>query len=352
METLWYILLAWVLANYVVLDGMDFGVGMMVLPIGKTRAEREEILRSIGPVWDGNEVWLLVTGGTMFLAFPSLLATALRGFYLPLMIVLWLLVFRALGIQMRHQFHHPLWEQFWEVAFATSSLLLALFFGAALGNLLRGVPLDGSGNFFEPLWTDFRVGATTGILDWYTLLVGGTSVLALAFHGSLWIAFHSRGVVRKRAASWAQGLGILLLLFSVLSTFASFEVQPFLRDHAQQRVWGFVFPGVSLVSLIAALFSSRQGAFGRAFLASSLFLYGILATVAVSLYPFVLPARETSLGLTASQAAAGAYGLRVALHWWIPGVLLACGYFLFVYSRMFRPQGGLESEEITAPHKQ
>ncbi len=344
MEAIWYILLAWALANYVVLDGMDFGVGILALRLGKTREEREAILRSIGPVWDGNEVWLLVAGGTMFFAFPVLLAVGLSGFYLPLMMVLWLLVFRALGLEMRHQFHHPLWEQFWEVAFSLSSLLLALFFGAALANVVRGVPLDSTENFFEPLWTDFHVGEKTGILDWYTLLVGANAVIALAFHGAVWIAYHVGDPVRTRAATLAKRAGILLLLFSVASTLASFAVQPVLQDHVRQRPWGILFPLLSLGSLLAAMFWVQGTRFARAYLASSLFLYGILGTVAVSLYPYVLPARDSGLGLTASQAAAGAYGLRVALYWWIPGVLLACGYFAFVYFRMFRPKKSAEAE--------
>src|SRR6185503_8619411 len=170
MATIWFWLLALVLAVYAVLDGFDFGVGLLHFVIAKTPAERDTLLRSIGPVWDGNEVWLVAAGGTLFAAFPLLYATAFSGFYLPLIIVLWLLLFRALGIELRHHSDNPLWLQLWDVAFSASSALLAVFFGAALGNLVRGLPLNDRGEFFEPLWTDFRVGEVTGILDWYTLL--------------------------------------------------------------------------------------------------------------------------------------------------------------------------------------
>ena len=165
MPELWFWLLALVLAVYATLDGFDFGVGMLHFVVGKSPAERDTLLRSIGPVWDGNEVWLVAAGGTLFAAFPVLYATAFSGFYLPLMIVLWLLLFRALGVELRHQLHSELWHQAWDVAFSASSALLALFFGAALGNLVRGLPLDEKREFFEPLWTDFRVGSVTGILD-------------------------------------------------------------------------------------------------------------------------------------------------------------------------------------------
>jgi cytochrome d oxidase subunit CydB len=150
MAELWFWLLAGVLAVYAVLDGFDFGVGMLHFAIGKTAPERDTLLRSVGPVWDGNEVWLVAAGGTLFGAFPLLYATAFSGFYLPLMIVLWLLLFRALGIELRHQIDNPLWHQAWDVAFCGASTLLALFFGAALGNLVRGLPLDGSSSRCGP----------------------------------------------------------------------------------------------------------------------------------------------------------------------------------------------------------
>ena len=133
METLWFVLLGWMLATYIVLDGFDFGVGILHPFVGRTEEDRAEVIEAVGPVWDGNEVWLIAAGGTMMMAFPTLLATAFSGFYLPLMIVLWLLVFRALGIEMRHQLRDPLWRAAWDAAFFGSSALLALCFGAALG---------------------------------------------------------------------------------------------------------------------------------------------------------------------------------------------------------------------------
>ena len=184
METIWFCIIAVMIAVYVVLDGFDLGAGIIHLLVARTHGERRTVLRTIGPVWDGNEVWLLAAGGTIFFAFPVLYASSFSGFYLPLMIVLWLLILRGISIEFRNHVHSLVWDPLWDFLFCASSLLLAFFFGAALGNVVRGVPLDKSGYFFEPLWTNFRVGAKTGILDWYTILVGLLALAALVLHGA------------------------------------------------------------------------------------------------------------------------------------------------------------------------
>src|ERR1700756_2303416 len=166
METIWFCLVAVMLATYVVLDGFDLGAGVAHLLIARTDAERRLVLRSIGPVWDGNEVWLLAAGGTLYFAFPALSPSSFSAFYLPLMIVLWLLILRGISIEFRNHIESLVWHPLWDAVFSIASLLLAIFFGAALGNVVRGVPLDPSGYFFLPLWTDFFIGRDAGILDW------------------------------------------------------------------------------------------------------------------------------------------------------------------------------------------
>jgi cytochrome d ubiquinol oxidase subunit II len=333
METIWYCLLWWMLATYVVLDGFDLGAGALHLFVARNHAERGQVIRSVGPVWDGNEVWLLAAGGTMFLSFPVLYAVSFSGFYLPLMMVLWLLVGRALGIELRHQVDDPLWRQFWDAVFAVSSLLLIVFFGAALGNVVRGVPLDESGTFFEPLWTDFRVGARTGILDWYTVLVGATAAAALAHHGALWLAARTDGRVEVRARRAASALWPAVALLAVAATAASFAVQPHLIRSLTERRWGLIFAAATVAGLGAALVLRKRGRPGRAFLASGAFLYGLMGCAASGLFPYLLPARDPALGLTAGAAAAPGRGLPTALAWWIPGMLLVCGYTYFVTYR-------------------
>jgi cytochrome d ubiquinol oxidase subunit II len=188
METVWFILVALMLTGYVVLDGFDIGAGALHLIAARTDAERRLLLRTIGPVWDGNEVWLLAAGGTLFYAFPLLYASSFSGFYLPLNIVLWLLVARAIGIEFRMHINAKIWTDFFDFLFSAASILLAIFFGAALGNVIRGVPLGPDHYFFAPLWTDFTPGAQPGVLDWYTVLSAIVALVALMLHGSLWVA--------------------------------------------------------------------------------------------------------------------------------------------------------------------
>src|ERR1700686_5145344 len=154
METLWFCLVAVMLALYVLLDGFDLGAGAVHFLVAKTEEERRQVIASIGPVWDGNEVWLLAAAGTLYFAFPALYASSFSGFYLPLMMVLWLLILRGTSIEFRNHIKSPVWAPLWETVFCGASALLAIFFGAALGNVVRGVPLDASGSFFEPLWTN------------------------------------------------------------------------------------------------------------------------------------------------------------------------------------------------------
>src|SRR5271167_4568191 len=177
MATLWFMIVAVMVAAYVVLDGFDLGAGVIYLGAAKTPDERRSIMRAIGPVWDGNEVWLLAAGGTLYFAFPLLYASSFSGFYLPLMMVLWLLILRAIGIEFRTHIDNQVWQSFFDGVFSLSSVLLAVFFGAALGNVVRGVPLAPDGYFFEPLWTNWKIGPHPGILDWYTVVAG---VVALA----------------------------------------------------------------------------------------------------------------------------------------------------------------------------
>src|SRR3954469_21282250 len=204
MQTFWFVLVAFMLTGYVVLDGFDLGAGIIHLLVAKTDDERRLVIRAIGPVWDGNEVWLLAAGGTLFFAFPGVYASSFSGFYLPLNMVLWLLVLRAIGIEFRVHLDTRVWCDFFDGLFAIGSLLLAIFFGAALGNVVRGVPLAHDGTFFVPLWTDFRVSSQPGVLDWYTILAGVLALVALSLHGANYIAVKTEGDLQQRARRTTQ----------------------------------------------------------------------------------------------------------------------------------------------------
>lgn len=332
METVWFCLVAAMITVYVVLDGFDLGAGIIHLWVARTDQERTLVLRSIGPVWDGNEVWLLAAGGTLYFAFPRLYASSFSGFYLPLMIVLWLLILRGISIEFRNHLKNPVWNPFWDVVFSGSSLLLAVFYGAALGNVVRGVPLDETGYFFEPLWTNFQLGGETGILDWYTIFAGVTALVALKFHGSLWVALKTEGPVNQRARRAAGITWWALILFTSVMTMITFRVQPQVPANLVAHPWGYVFPGLALGGLLSVRwFLSRHDEF-RAFLGSCAYLVGMLTSVAFGLYPFVLPATTNpAYSLTIENASAGEYGLKIGLIWWTLGMILATGYFIFTY---------------------
>ena len=336
METLWFWLVAILLTVYVILDGFDLGAGALHLLVARTDRERRTVLQSIGPVWDGNEVWLLAAGGSLVLAFPLLYASSFSGFYLPLMMVLWLLILRAISIEFRSHVDNPVWRPVWDVAFSVSSLLLTVFFGAALGNVVRGVPLGGDGYFFNPLWTSFRVsGPEMGILDWYTVTVGVTSFLALAHHGALWLALKTEDPIRERAARAGRIVWPPLVAAVAILTGITFVVQPHVPERMNAFPVAYVLPALALGGLLGARWLAQRGRELGAFLASCAFLAGMLLSVAYGLYPMVLPAtNDPALSLTVLNAHGPEHSLRAALWWWIPGMLLATAYTVFVYRHM------------------
>jgi cytochrome d ubiquinol oxidase subunit II len=331
MGIIWFWLVAIMIATYVLLDGFDLGAGAIHLFVAKTDDERRQVLASIGPVWDGNEVWLIAAGGTLYFAFPALYASAFSGFYLPLMIVLWLLILRGASIEFRNHIRSAVWDPLWDFLFCVSSLLLAVFFGAALGNVVRGVPLDASGYFFEPLWTNFRLGEETGILDWYTILVGVLALVALMMHGGLWVQMKTRGGVNRRAGKLAGRAWWGVVALTALVTALTFQLQPQVKENFTTWPVGFVFPLLAVAGIAGVLFELRKGDEGKAFLASSAYLAGMLTSVVFGVYPMVLPARNPAYSLTIKSAKAADYGLKIGLAWWILGILLAAGYFTYVY---------------------
>ncbi len=336
METVWFLLVAFMLAGYVVLDGFDLGAGIIHLIVARNDAERRMILQAIGPVWDGNEVWLLAAGGTIFFAFPLLYASSFSGFYLPLNMVLWLLILRGIGIEFRMHLESPVWRDFFDGLFAIGSILLAIFFGAALGNVMRGVPLAKDQYFFEPMWTDFRVGPHPGILDWYTVLTGVVALVALTLHGSLYVAMKTPGELSARARKLASLLWPVLVVVTLLSLLASLFIRPDLLDNYMKHPAGFAIPLLVAASLAGIVVSNRAGKERNAFLSSCGFLAFMLGGAAYALYPVLLLAStNTAYNITIYNAASGAYSLSHGLIAFGIGMIIALGYFVFVY-RMFR----------------
>src|SRR5689334_13730670 len=259
METLWFCIVAFMLAMYVILDGFDLGAGVLHLLLGRNDGDRRLILRTIAPVWDGNEVWLLAAGGTLYFAFPPLYASSFSGFYLPLMMVLWLLMLRGAGIEFRHQVHHPMWASFWDAVFSGASLLLAIFFGAALGNVVRGVPLNAEGYFFEPLWTTFTIVPQAGILDWFTVIMGLVALCTLASHGARYIAMKTTGAMRDRARSAGMVSWWGIVATSAAAFASTLAIRPQTWDNYSAHPWGYAFPLLGLAGLVMMPLSARRG---------------------------------------------------------------------------------------------
>jgi cytochrome d ubiquinol oxidase subunit II len=330
----WYGALAGMFAVYVVLDGFDFGAGALHLFVARGDTERRQVLAAIGPVWDGNEVWLIAAGGVLFFAFPQAYAAGFSGFYLPLMLALWLLIGRGLAIELRSHLQDPLWRAFWDAAFCLSSALMAIVLGAALGNVLRGVPLDASGTFQAPWFTNFRVRGHAGVLDWYTILIAAFALAALSLHGALFLAWRTEGPVRERSLRAARVLLPLVAAAGLIAIAATHLVRPEIHESLFRRPW--TWPLVALAAAgLAGAFAFRGSRDLLAFCCSAAFLAGTLAATAAGLYPVLLPSTISSnYDVVAASAASGEHGLRVALVWWLLGMALVAGYTTYVYRSM------------------
>jgi cytochrome d ubiquinol oxidase subunit II len=343
MGFIWFWLVALMIVAYVVLDGFDIGVGVLHPILARTEEERQLSVRTIGPVWDGNEVWLLAAGGTLFFAFPLVYASAFSGFYLALMIVLWLLITRALGIELRMHLKLRVWRMFFDGLFFIASVLLAIFYGAALANVVRGVPLGEDGYFFLPLWTNWRLGPQPGILDWYTLIGGVLALVALALHGALYLAVKTDAELQRRARLAVKYLWIGLLALTVFSLPATIKARP----DGLQNYWHypvlFVVPAAIFAALAGIIYFSRKRDDRKAFACSCVYLSMMLVGAAVALYPRLLPSSNNPANdITIEKALSGPYAVHVGLIWWAFGICLAVLYFVIVY-RMFKGKVSLES---------
>jgi len=327
MGTLWFWIVGVMLVGYVVMDGFDLGVGAVYLFVAFTDKERKQAIRSIGPVWVGNEVWLLAAGGTLFFAFPLLYASAFSGFYLPLMIVLWLLILRGVGIELRSHIEDPLWKSFFDVVLFASSALLAIFYGAALANVVRGVPIGADDSFFLPLWTNWQPGANPGILDWYTVLGGVLALAALAMHGALYLAMKTEGELEQRSRSLAQMLWWVVVGLTAVSIPATVLARPNSLANYELHPWAFLAPIGVLAALVGLFMAQRLRSERAAFFASCGYLTAMLCGAAAGLFPVLLPAVGTAgRDITVSLALAGPHTLHIGLVWWSLGMVLAIFY--------------------------
>ena len=344
MVDLWFAIAALMMTAYVVLDGFDFGEGALHLVVAMTNEERRRVLGAIGPFWDGNEVWLLAAGGTLFVAFPKVLASGLSGFYFAIFLVLWALILRGVAIEFRSHVAAPLWRAFWDVAFSVASASLAVLFGAALGNLVRGLPLDANGWFSLALFTDFTPRDPVGILDWYTVLTGVFALAALATHGAAFLAWKTDGPVQERARRAVfRGLLIVAVLWPVVTVATRVAAPGFFAPFpARPLAW---LGGIAAIAgLATATFATRRGADLRAFLGSCVFLTGLMVATAACMFPALLRSSgDPALAITATAASNDRAGLATAISWWCVGFPLAIAYFVMVF-RLHRGKAPVNAE--------
>ena len=331
MFEVWYAIAALLFAIYVALDGFDFGAGILSPFVARTDSERRQVLAAIGPFWDGNEVWLLAAGGALFVAFPRVLASGISGFYFAIVLVLWCLIGRGIAIAFRSHVADPLWRTAWDFVFAAASTLLAVFFGAAFGNLLRGVPLDSEGWFTLALFTDFTTRDPVGILDWYTILVGVFALVALAAHGALFLAWKTDGAVHERSRRMARQLWIAVAGLWPLVTAASHVVNPALFPGMGRRGLAALAIVLAIGGIATVLVRLPRGGFLAAFLGSCAFLLGIIGASAASYFPVMLRATGgDALSITAYTGGGDEASLRTALRWFLVGSPLALLYLAIV----------------------
>ncbi len=332
MATLWFWLCSVMVAVYVVMDGYDFGAGALHLAVARTNEERRTVLGALGPFWDGNEVWLLAGGGSLFLAFPRVLGAGFSGFYLAMFLVVWGLALRGISLEFRSHVQGALWRAFWDAAFMLASAVLPMLFGAALGNVLRGVPVTAEGSFALPLFTDFSASNPLGLLDWYTVLVGVFALVALLLHGSLFLAWRTEGPVHDRASVLAPKLAVATAALWPVVAYATHRVNPALFPAIPGRPLAVVATLIVAAGVVSVVLGLRGGKHLLAFLGSGAFLLGLLAAAAASVFPVMLRSSlDPAWSLTAFNSASSEASLRTGLGWWFVGLPLAITYLVLLF---------------------
>ncbi|HEY3350541.1 MAG TPA: cytochrome d ubiquinol oxidase subunit II [Thermoanaerobaculia bacterium] len=332
MHEAWYGIVVFMLTAYVVLDGFDLGAGALHLFVARSDAERRQVLAAIGPFWDGNEVWLLAAGGALFVGFPRVLSSGISGFYFAIFLVLWCLILRGVSIELRSHVKDMVWRKTWDAGFAVASVLLPVFFGAALGNLIRGVPLDAEGWFELTLFTDFTPAPPAGILDWYTVLVGVFALTALAAHGGAYLAWKTDGVVRERSRRAARTLIAVVAALWAAATLATAAVNPDLLGALSRRPLATLLAAIALLGLGGAFAFLGRGWDLSAFLSSCAFVGGLSIATAVCVWPVMLRAEpDGARSLTALNAGGDPAGLKTALVWLAIGLPLVVAYYVFLF---------------------
>lgn len=340
MELLWYIIITFIVCVFFILDGYDFGAGIVQLLFAKKEEDKVLIAKSAGLFWDSNEVWLVAAGGLIFMAFPTYYASVFSGFYLPLIMVLWLIIFRAIGLELRGQFNYSMWQNIWDKAFGVSSLLLALFFGIALGNLVRGVNLGGVENglseyeahyFFLPLWNSSFSPESThpGVIDWFTIIIGIIAIIVLTIHGANWVILKTNSSINNKLKSVVFKGNILLIIFTILSLSIWQVINPSPFTNFKETPILLFFPLIYLIGLSGLIFRKTMKSDMKAFTCSSLIIVGGIVSSLVSMFPVILPSTNSiNPSLSIYNTTTTEYGLSIAAGWGAIGFILIIVYVI------------------------
>ncbi|HOI28836.1 MAG TPA: cytochrome d ubiquinol oxidase subunit II [Melioribacteraceae bacterium] len=322
LNTIWFILIGVLLTGYAILDGFDLGVGALHLLV-KDDTERRIMINSIGPVWDGNEVWLVTGGGALFAAFPHVYATVFSGFYIALILLLFGLIFRAIAIEFRSKQPMKWWRKMWDVAFSVSSILIALLMGVALGNIITGVPIDAekefAGNFFT-------------LINPYTLLVGVTTVALFMMHGSIYVVMKTEGVLQNRIRGWVNNTIIFFVICYVTTTMYTLIYYPHMVQHFKDEPWLFLIAVLNMLAIANIPREIFHGRDFRAFLSSCASIVALLALFAAGLFPnIVLSNPNPEYSLTIYNAASSQKTLNIMLIVALIGVPFVLAYTISIY---------------------
>ncbi|MBC9225147.1 cytochrome d ubiquinol oxidase subunit II [Aeromicrobium sp. 636] len=320
LTTVWFILIGVLFVGYFVLEGFDFGVGMLVGLLAKDEKERRVLINTIGPLWDGNEVWLLVGGGALFAAFPEWYATLFSGFYLPLFLILVALIIRGVAFEYRGKRDDQAWRDRWDWAIIIGSFLPALLWGVAFANIIRGVPIDSSHEY---------VGGFFNLLNPYALLGGLLTTTVFLVHGAVFVALKTVGDIRERAHVFAQKVGAVAAVLAVL-----FIGWTAIRD-GDLAVW--LIGAVAAVAFLGGLAASRAGRDGWAFIGTAVAIAGVVTMLFVALFPDVMPSSlDAAYSLNTENASSTPYTLKI-MTWvavaFVPIVLMYQSWSYWVFRK-------------------
>lgn len=333
LQTIWFVLIGVLFTGYAILDGFDLGVGALHL-LTKTDEERRIFLNSIGPVWDGNEVWLVTAGGALFAAFPEVYATAFSGFYLALLLLLFCLIFRAVAIEFRSKQPMLWWRRMWDVSFSAGSLLASLVIGIALGNIAIGVPLDAQHEY---------AGTFLGLFNPYAILVGITTVALFMMHGAIYVVMKTEGALHDKVRGWVNNSIIFFIICYAATTMVTLLYVPHMAEFIKSHPVWFIVPLLNMLAIANIPREIYHGRDWRAFLSSSAAIVFLLALFGIGMYPnliFSSPASEFSL--TIYNAASSEKTLSIMLIIATLGVPLVLAYTISIYW-IFRGKVKLDS---------